>query len=235
MSTTDPQADAEAPPLWRVGRGALWLAVAGIALWAVTRSDWQLSLVAAAVIGLSLLPKAFTAVSGIVFPIGLTTGILLYTAAALLLGEMGGFYVRFSWWDLILHLIAGAVLAVAGMALAMLPTGGAHPATAVWIPATLAFGFAMMVGAMWELMEFAIDAIFSTNAQRSGLPDTMGDLAMNLIGAVLGAVAGHAAIDRGARWPLAGLLVTFMRRNPVIYPDLPAAPAQGSRRPPPRR
>lgn len=84
--------------------------------------------------------------------------------------------------------------------------------------AILAFGFAMMVGAMWELMEFSLDATFGTFTQRSGLPDPMGDVAVNMLGATVGAVAAHAHVARGARWPLAGLLGDFMDLNVSVYP-----------------
>ena len=196
-----------------------WAAIVVGILWGALRGDWQLASVAAACAGLALLPKAYAAATDIVFPVGLTTGLLIFCAAALLAGELGGLYVRFWWWDIALHLVAASVLAIVGMALAMTATGGARPQGAIWMLAIGAFAFAVMVGAMWELMEFSIDATFGTNAQRSGLPDTMGDQAVNVLGATLGAIAGHAHVDRGARWPLAGLLGRFMDANPALYPN----------------
>ena len=105
------------------------------------------------------------------------------------------------------------------MALVMTATGGAPPRVAIWLLAVQAFAFPMMVGAMWELMEFTLDAVFATNTQRSGLPDTMGDMAVNLVGGTLGAIAAHAHLARDARWPLAGLLARFIGANAVLYPD----------------
>ncbi len=209
----------------RVLGGISWGGVAVIACWGALRGDWQLASVSAACMGLALLPKAYTAASDMVFPTGVCTGILIFNAAALLAGELGGLYTTSFWWDVGLHTTAGAVLAVMGMALGMTATGGARPAKVpLRVLAILAVGFAMMVGAMWELFEFSIDALFGTHAQRSGLPDTMGDELSNLIGAVVGAVAGHARIARGARWPLAGLLGRFMAANPALYPDLEEHP-----------
>lgn len=196
-----------------------WVAIAATVLWGALRGDWQLAFVAAACAGLALLPKAYTALTDIVFPAGLTTGILIFCAAALLGGELGGLYVSLWWWDIALHLASAAVLAVFGMALAMTATGGGRPRGEIWMLAICALAFAVMVGAMWELMEFSIDAIFGTNTQRSGLPDTMGDQAVNVLGATLGAIAGHAHVYQGARWPLAGLLGRFMDGNPGLYPN----------------
>ncbi|MCP1170599.1 hypothetical protein NHG85_19015, partial [Limimaricola sp. ASW11-118] len=91
------------------------------------------------------------------------------------------------------------------------------PRTAGWILGLLGVGFAALVGACWELFEFSIDAIFGTNAQRSGLPDTMGDVAVNIMGASYGALAAQRRLWRGTRLPLSGLLVEFCARNEIIY------------------
>lgn len=81
----------------------------------------------------------------------------------------------------------------------------------------LAFGFAMMVGAMWELLEFTLDTVFGTNAQDGGNIDTMGDIVANAVGALWGAVAAHVAAGTGRRLPPGGLLLDFVTLNPVIY------------------
>ncbi len=206
------------PSVSSLAAAALWIAVAGVLLLALADGTWTTATAAAGCLLLASGPSAFTALSGIAFPEGLATGILVYAAAALLAGEMGGFYRTIWWWDILLHLVAAAVLSVAGMALALMATGGAPPRIAPWVPAVLAFGFSMMVGAMWELMEFSLDAVFGTNTQRSGLPDTMGDMAANLAGGAVGALIAHDTVGRGARWPLGGLLCRFMDLNPRLYP-----------------
>ena len=201
----------------RVIKGALWGGTVVLVLVASAQGDSLVAFCALSAMVLALLPRGFTAVSGLRMPSGLATGVLVYSLCALVLGEMVGFYTTFGWWDVALHLVAAAALAVLGMALCLLVTAGGRPRTAVWLLAVLAFAFAMMVGAMWELLEFAIDFVFGTNAQRSGLPDTMGDIGANLIGALYGAVAAHGYLCHGRRWPLSGLLAQFCALNPVIY------------------
>ena len=214
---------------WRTARLAVWASTVCLAVGAGVIGDWLVALAVTACLFLALLPKGFSVVSGIVFPSGLTTGILVYALAAILLGEVAGFYIKITWWDVGLHLYASTVLSIVGFALVMMVTGGAPPVVAPWVLAVLAFAFSMMVGAMWELMEFTLDAVFGTVTQRSGLPDTMGDMAVNLVGATGGAIAGLAHVTRGARWPLAGLLGRFMDENPAHYP------ARRASRPPFRR
>lgn len=176
---------------------------------------------------LALVLPVYTRISGIAMPAGLVTGVLAFSLGAFVVGEWSGAYTWSWWWDIALHLLSAAVLALIGYALVLLATAGAPPRTGLWIGSILAAGFAALVGATWELMEFAIDAIFGTNAQRSGLPDTMGDMAANIVGASYGAVAGQLALGRGIRLPLSGLLLDFCGSNVLIYGDWPGVPFHG--------
>lgn len=200
-------------------RSILWGGAGLIAAAGALSAQPLLTLAALGAMALALLLPLYTRVSGIVMPPGLSTGVLGFCLAAFVLGEAAGLYRDSAVWDLLLHALASAVLALAGVAMALLPTAGAPPRTAAWVLGVLAVGFAALVGAAWELFEFSIDQVFGTNAQRSGLPDTMGDVAANLAGAVYGAMAGIVRLSTGARWPLSGLLAEFCARNPIIYGD----------------
>ena len=219
MTDSSAPLPAEASGPARIAKGAFWSGTVVFALVAAGRGDVMVAFCALSAMVLALLPRGFTLISGVRMPSGLATGVLVFSLAALVAGEMGGLYATTAWWDVALHLVAAAALAVLGMALALLPTAGASPRTAIWLLATLAFSFAMMVGAMWELLEFTIDFFFGTHAQRSGLPDTMGDIFANLVGATYGALAAHVYLTHGRRWPLSGLLAQFCALNPVFYGD----------------
>ncbi len=181
-------------------------------------------------VALAALLPIFTLISGLRFPRRLVVGVAVFTLGALLFGELANGYETFPWWDMALHVGSAAVLSVAGMGLALLPTAGAAPRTGIWVLAVLAFGFSMMVGAMWELMEFTLDQTFGTNTQDSGLIDTMTDIVANLVGAVFGAVASHLAVTRGTRVPPAALLLDFLDANPVIYGGWDGPLGDGPRR-----
>ncbi|EYD70444.1 hypothetical protein [Limimaricola hongkongensis] len=205
------------PALPRLLRALAWGGAALIAAAGALTGQGLLTLGAGGAMALAALLPLYTWLSGIEMPRGLATGVLVFCLAAFVLGEAGGFYRDVPAWDAGLHFVASAVLAIAGVALALLPTAGAPPRTAFWVLGTLGVGLAALVGGAWELLEFTIDALFGTNAQRSGLPDTMGDVAVNLAGATYGALAARARLRHGARWPLSGLLVDLCARNPVIY------------------
>jgi hypothetical protein len=210
-----------------------WAVAALLVIRGFANGDPLLWVAGAGAILLALLLPFYTWVSGIEMPSGLATGILVFSLCAFVGGEHWGAYTSIGWWDVVLHLVSAAVLALVGVALVLLNTAGAPPRTGLWIGGILAVGFATLVGAAWELMEFSVDAIFGTNTQRSGLPDTMGDVATNVAGAIYGAVAAWLVLRRGVRLPLAGLLVDFCGRNPMIYSSWPGVPfpAASQRRP----
>ncbi|WP_299817702.1 hypothetical protein [uncultured Jannaschia sp.] len=164
----------------------------------------------------ALLP-IFTAVSGIRFPRRLVAGVFVFALTALLFGEVADGYEKLPWWDLLLHAVSAAALSIVGMGLALLPTAGGRARTAVWMLAVLAFGFSMMVGTMWEILEFTLDRFFGFNTQVDGHMDTMTDTIANLVGAVYGAAAAHLAVTFGRRPPPAGVLLDFVAANPVIF------------------
>lgn len=213
-----PRAARVPPPVLRPAALAAWIGVGGILALALAQGSWATAAAAAGCLVLASGPWAYSLVTGLVFPRGVSTGILIFCAAALLLGEAAGFYVSVWWWDLALHLVSSAALALVGMALAMTAVESVPGRIAMRMLAILAFSFAMMAGAAWELLEFALDATLGTNTQRSGLPDTMGDIATNAVGAVAGAVGAHLRLTRGRPVPLADGLQRFMDLNADLYP-----------------
>jgi hypothetical protein len=175
----------------------------------------------------------FEGISGRTVPKRFTGFVLLFSLAALFAGEWSDLYETLPWWDLALHGISAAVLSGLGVVLALIPSGGARPHASLWIATVLGFCFSMMVGTMWEVMEFTLDMLFGTNAQEreTGVLDTMWDIIVNLAGAVAGALATHRALRTGQPWPPGGMALAFLERNPELYPawsgPLPRREARG--------
>jgi len=106
-------------------------------------------------------------------------------------GEASGAYDALEWFDRVVHLVvpmlASGVLYVALARLDVLPdprddTGWRHHLGIGLV--TFALGAAF--GAVWELIEWSSDGIFGSELQESN-EDTVGDLAMDCLGALLGA------------------------------------------------
>jgi uncharacterized membrane protein YjdF len=91
--------------------------------------------------------------------------------------------------------------------------------------ALFAFFFAVGIGAIWEIFEFAMDENLGTNMQPatandpSGLTDTIQDLIVDTVGAAVVSVAGWRYLARARTSHLDNWARRFIRRNPQIFGD----------------
>lgn len=149
---------------------------------------------------LTFLPALFASRVGLRLPQSFLAAIALFVLATLYLGEVHAFYDRFWWWDLALHMGSAMGFGILGFLLVFMLFQGDRYAAPPWALGTLSFCLAMTVGALWEIFEYAMDSLFGFNMMKSGLPDTMGDLIVDAIGAVLAALAGVVYLqDRAGR------------------------------------
>ena len=82
--------------------------------------------------------------------------------------------------------------------------------------AALTFSFAVTFGVIWEIFEFAMDQNFGTNMQKNGLSDTMWDLIVDSVGALLTSIAAYFFVrnkERGVPG-FQGLMKEFLDKNP---------------------
>jgi uncharacterized membrane protein YjdF len=91
--------------------------------------------------------------------------------------------------------------------------------------ALFALFFAVAVGALWEIFEFAMDQWFGTNMQPatpgdpSGLTDTIHDLIVDTVGAAIVSLAGWRYMVRARASRVDGWAKRFIERNPQIFGD----------------
>lgn len=145
---------------------------------------------------------------------------VVFVYLSLFLGEVQGFYVRYWWWDLVLHAGSGFLLGILGFLLVYVLNEkddvemDLHPK----FIAFFAFMFAMGMGALWEIFEFATDQMLGTNMQKSGLVDTMWDLIVNTIGALIISVFGWGYLKSKDRDSfLEQWIDSFIEKNPAMF------------------
>ena len=158
-----------------------------IALW---EGNWSASFVSTATLILTYLPQIFADRFGIRLPVGFSTAIVLFIFATLFLGEVLDFYNRYWWWDIALH--GGSAIGfglIGTLFVLMLFEGDRYAAPPIAI-AFISWCFALSIGALWEIFEYAMDQTFGMNMQKSGLVDTMWDLIVDAVGGAIGAAAG---------------------------------------------
>ena len=142
----------------------------------------------------SILAKRF----GVYLPKRLEIIITLFIFAAQVLGELNGFYDKIPWWDTMLHTTSGIILGLAGFLVVYLlnEKGDANVNLSPIFVVIVAFCFALTMGVFWEVFEFGADRLFGLNMQKfrmpgqDGLVDTMEDLMVDAIGALVACIVG---------------------------------------------
>ena len=176
------------------------LVLAGEAIVALIQGVGPVVFITVTALILTFLPGQLASRIGLRLPPSFLAAIALFVLATLYLGEVQDFYNRFWWWDLALHFGSAMGFGILGFLLVFMLFQGDRYAAPPWALGVLSFCLAMTVGALWEIFEYAMDMLFGFNMQKSGLPDTMGDLIVDAVGAALAALAGVIyLLDRAGR------------------------------------
>ena len=145
---------------------------------------------------------------------------VVFVYMSLFLGEVQGYYARFWWWDIVLHIGSGFLLGILGFLLVYVLNEkedielDLHPK----FIAFFAFIFAMGMGAVWEIFEFSMDQLFGMNMQKSGLVDTMWDLIVDGVGALIIAMLGWGFLKTRERDSfLEKWIDSFIEKNPHLF------------------
>lgn len=139
---------------------------------------------------------------------------VLFLYAAIFLGEVRSFYYRVPHWDLILHGLSGLMLGALSFSVISLlnDTENIRTSMSPAFVAVFAFSFAVSIGVIWEIYEFIVDGVFGLNMQkhslesgepligRAALVDTMWDLILDAIGALIMSVVGYVSVKHRKGW-----------------------------------
>lgn len=194
-----------------------WLVLLGESAMAVLRGQLPVAFAGVGTFLLTLAPLYLQRRLNVRLPSGFVAAIALFLMATLFLGEVGDFYEKFWWWDVLLHFGSAIGFGLMGVVLMLILVRG-HKLTAAPITVSFfAFCFAVMIGAVWEIWEFTLDQTFGLNTQKSGLVDTMWDLIVDCLGAALGAAAGYVYLKGQQGWVLAPALREFVSRNARLF------------------
>ena len=141
-------------------------------------------------------------------PVYLLYYIFLY--CAVFLGEVFEFYYRVPHWDSILHFFSGAMLSALGFIVVDLLNRSEQVSVTLspLFVSLFAFCFALALGAVWEIYEYACDGVMGLNMQkyadaqgvmkigRASLHDTMKDLMVDASAALTMSVLGYFSIRK---------------------------------------
>lgn len=169
--------------------GVLWSAIIGSLLFAIVESgligNWMILFTSVLILCVSLTPFFFRRKFRGKIPTEIELVVVLFIYATLFLGEMQDFYDVFWWWDLMLHAGSAIVFGFIGFTILYLMYSKDSVGAKPLVLAIFSFSFAISIGTMWEIFEFGLDQIFGLRTQKSGLIDTMTDLIIDAVGAIL--------------------------------------------------
>ncbi|MFA7585622.1 MAG: hypothetical protein WCY11_05405, partial [Novosphingobium sp.] len=169
---------------------------------AILGRQWLTAVVTVGIILVTLAPFFMARLFRVFIPPEFVLAAIAFVFASLFLGEVHGYYTRYWWWDIALHSGSGFLLGVVGFLLVHVLNEteeiGMHMKPG--FVAFFAFLFAVGIGVLWEIFEFAMDQLFGMNMQKpmlddpSGLTDTMWDLIVDMLGALVVTVLGYGYI-----------------------------------------
>ena len=137
----------------------------------------------------------------------------LFLYGCLILGEFKHYYLKYPWWDLLLHSMSAIMIGLIGF---MIIYSLYYTHKVVFSPifaAIFCFSFSLAIGATWEIFEFGMDQFFALNMQRSGLMDTMVDLIVDAIGALIVSISGFFYLHGGDSLLMERFVKKFINLN----------------------
>ena len=172
-----------------------------------------------------LAPVVFKNRLNVTLPAEFHISAVLFAFAALYLGEVQQFYQRIWWWDIALHGTAGLLMGVVGFLMVYIlnETDRVKLSLTPGFIAIFAFLFAISIGTFWEIFEFLVDETLDTNMQKpmlgdpSGLTDTMWDMVVNAVGALLISFSGWRYLKKGKSFFVQEWINKFIARNPGMF------------------
>lgn len=196
----------------------LQLILLGEMVVAAAAGHWLTLFQAAGIFLLMLTPALIRRSYQVYVPLEFDLITILFLFGSLFLGEIRSYYERFWWWDVVLHTASGFLMGLFGFLLVYVlnQEKQARLSLSPVFIGLFSFTFAMSIGAVWEIFEFAMDNLFGMNMQKSGLVDTMWDLIVDAAGALVVAVLGYFYVKGGDSLLFDRLVRRFLERNPGL-------------------
>ncbi len=217
----------------RITRVHLWigrilLIVVGIEwIYLLIEAQWLSLFVVSLLLIVLFIPILFRKNLQVEIPAEFHLTAVIFTFAALYLGEVQEFYQRVWWWDIALHATAGLLMGILGFLLIYILNESKRidiHLTPGFI-AFFAFTFAVTIGTVWEIFEFSMDQIFGLNMQKpmlgdpSGLTDTMWDMIVNAIGAIIISLMGWWYLKYEKDFFMKEWIRKFIKKNPRLFKE----------------
>ena len=195
----------------------------GQAVLSLLRGNYLALFLSLGILALTMLPAIIRRSYQVYLPLEFDFITILFVFGSLFLGEFRSYYARFWWWDLLLHTSAGFLMGLVGFILVYVLNREQRTEltmSPVFI-GLFSFTFAMTLGVLWEIFEYAMDVWFQADMQWGGLEDTMWDLILDAASAAFISVLGYGWLRSGRESFLERWIHRFVTENPGLFGEEP--------------
>lgn len=145
------------------------------------RGEYEHAAICLLVLVLFLLPTFIQQNFGIEFPSTLQIIILCFIFAAEILGELQCYFIKFPYWDTMLHTTSGFLCAAVGYSMVDIINRSEHAGIQLspFYLSLVAFCFSMTIGVLWEFFEFSMDRLFLLDMQKDTVIHTISSVMLD--------------------------------------------------------
>jgi len=178
------------------------------------KQNWLILFLTTGILLLTLFPSMLRRNYKLNLPVEFDLVTILFIYSSLFLGEIHAYYVKYWWWDIVLHTSSGFLVGIVGFLAVHLLNQNKKirlrlkPA----FVALFALTFAVTIGSIWEIFEYFVDLSFGLTMQ-DNLIDTMWDIIVNLAGAGIISGWGYLYLKNGKIFLVDRLIRKVVERN----------------------
>lgn len=190
----------------------LRLAVVAVIIRCIIENRWESVYVGVLSLILFFIPPFVEKNFKIQLPTVLETLAFVFIFCAEILGEIEGFYVKYAFWDTMLHTVNGFIFAAFGFCLVDILNRSPKfkfKLSPVFLAIT-AFCFSMTIGVLWEFFEFGMDMIFNLDMQKDTIINHFGSVVFDPSGGntpqYIGGIAGSVIETANGTYAVNGYL-----------------------------
>lgn len=185
-------------------------------LYAIYKQNWEDTFLISGIFILTSLPAILRRSYKVRLPVEIDLVIILFIFATLFMGDIQSFYYKFWWWDGMLHTLGGILFGIAGFLLVYVLNREKKINLNLkpFFIALFSISFTSFIVVVWEIFEYSMDYFFGFNLQETGLVDTMWDLIVAEIGALLVILIGYWYM-RKQRHFVDNLILKFLGLKPI--------------------
>lgn len=198
------RAEGLGAPVWEIR--AAWLLRALIVLTAafhISRGDWLYSFLCGVALGLMVVPPLIARSSRLNVPLEIELLVLWWLVTDMTVGRVFDLYEAGILYDKLIHFGNSGLFAIVSFLGVYTLEMTRNVQTGMPINVVGIFLITLGIGALWEILEFASDALFARGAQgapsMSPLEDTMWDLIVDGAGGLIGGILGAWYMKRSRR------------------------------------